>query len=113
MTRKHMQEEQPPQHLYKVLSLDDWKKSQSQSYVILSKDDHPFIHLARDDQLNRITEKYWSNAAEYIVLKIETNQLPGRLVYEVNPGGSNKYYHLYEGAIPLKAVIEAKVIKSK
>lgn len=111
LKKEQMEEEHTPQYLYKVLSLEDWKKSQTQDFIKLSKDDEPFIHLAKEDQLDRITEKYWSNVPEYAVLKIEADQLPGRLVYEANPGGTNKYYHLYEGSIPLKAVLEAKIIK--
>jgi uncharacterized protein (DUF952 family) len=103
----------PPSFLYKVLTSEDWKKSQSQNSVILSKDDQDFIHLATEEQLPRITGKYWSKVPEYVVLKLDTNQLSGRLVYEVNPGGENKYYHLYQGSIPLKAVLEAIVVNSK
>ena len=108
----HLSKDQPPKHLYKVLSFEDWKKSQSQAFLALPKEDEKFIHLSKEDQLERITEKYWSDVPEYIILKIETKQLPGRLVYETNPGGANKYYHLYDGSIPLKAVVEAKTIKN-
>lgn len=42
-----------------------------------------------------------------MVLKIDPSKLIGKLVFEVNPGGTQKYYHLYNGKIPLNAVIEA------
>ena len=107
---EQIQKESVPQHLYKIISTEDWKKSQSQNNVELSsKDDEVFIHLSKDDQLDRIIGKYWSEKSEYVVLKIDTSQLNGRLVYEGNPGGINKYYHLYNGSIPLKAVVEAKL----
>ena len=48
-----------------------------------------------------------------IVLKIYTDKLTGRLIYESNSGGSSKYYHLYNGFIPLNAVFESKTIKDK
>lgn len=96
-----------PRYLYKVLSVEDWKKSQGMESVKLADADHDFIHLAREDQLERIVKKYWSTVPEYIVLKIDTTKLPGNLVFEANPGGENKYYHLYDGSIPLKAVIDA------
>lgn len=95
-----------PQFLYKILSLKDWEKSQSRNTILLPKDDEAFIHLSREDQLDRIIEKYWSKTPEYVVLKIDVKLLPGRLAFEANPGGTNKYYHLYGGSIPVKAVVE-------
>jgi uncharacterized protein (DUF952 family) len=79
--------------------------------VNLTDADQDFIHLAREDQLDRITKKYWDKDPEYVLLKIDTKKLPGKLVFEANPGGENKYYHLYDGSIPLKAVVESKIIK--
>lgn len=110
---KMEQTQKVPQYLYKIISKEDWKKSQSQNNVELSsKDDEVFIHLSKDDQLDRIIEKYWSENSEYLVLKIDASKLNGQLVYEANPGGTNKYYHLYSGSVPLKSVVEAKVINS-
>lgn len=99
--------EKRPTYLYKVLSLDDWGKTCKT--IHLSSMDANFIHLSTEAQLDKIIEKYWANASEYVVLKIETAKLSGNLVLEANPGGMNKYYHLYNGAIPLTAIIELKV----
>jgi uncharacterized protein (DUF952 family) len=79
--------------------------------VKLNEADQDFIHLAREDQLDRIVGKYWDKNPEYVVLKIDTKKLPGKVVFEANPGGENKYYHLYDGSIPLKAVVESKIIR--
>lgn len=97
-----------PKYLYKIISVEDWKKSQGMESVKLSSSDQDFIHLSREDQLNRIIDKYWKDIPEFIVLKIYSDKLPGRLVYEANPDGSNKYYHLYNGSIPLSAVFESR-----
>lgn len=99
-----------PKYLYKILTVQDWKESQGRESVKLSRSDHDFIHLSKEDQLDRIIEKYWKDIPEFIVLKINTDNLPGRLIYEANPGGSNRYYHLYNGSIPLNAVCESKVL---
>lgn len=105
--------DQTPPYLYKILSVNEWERSKTQEFVQLPKEDEQFIHLARGDQLDRIIEKYWANVSEYVLLKIESNQLSGRLVLEANPGGTNKYYHLYEGSIPLKAVVEVQKVEIK
>lgn len=99
--------EEKPTYLYKVLSLDGWAKSSET--VHLSSMDAKFIHLSTEDQLDKIVEKYWAGVSEYVILKIETDKLPGKLVLEANPGGTNKYYHLYNGSIPLNAIVESEI----
>jgi len=94
-----------PEYLYKVVSVGAWEESVKTSEVVLSSADKDFIHLAKEDQLSHVTEKFWKGK-DYIVLKLATQKLMGRLVYETNPGGETKYYHLYEGSIPLSAVVE-------
>jgi uncharacterized protein (DUF952 family) len=110
-TEQNSVKEMTPEYLYKIISVEDWKKSQGMDSVKLSSGDHDFIHLSKEDQLDRIIEKYWTDTPEFIVLKIYTDKLPGKLVYEANPGGSNKYYHLYNGSIPLNAVFESKTVQ--
>ncbi len=109
--QKAAQEESTPHYLYKVVSIEAWKASQGEKSLKLSADDQTFIHLSREDQLERITSKYWAKASEYVVLRLDASKLPGKMVYEANPGGASKYYHLYDGSIPLEAISESKVIK--
>ncbi|MBA3722179.1 MAG: DUF952 domain-containing protein [Parachlamydiaceae bacterium] len=100
-----------PKYLYKILSVDDWSKSQSRKNIQLSVDDEEFIHFSTEEQLDKIIAKYWGVKSNYIVLKVFTEKLNGKMVFESNPGGVNKYYHLYEGSIPLEAVVEARLNK--
>jgi uncharacterized protein (DUF952 family) len=107
LVKKEVIMKERPDFLYKILSMDDWKKSGKT--VHLPSMDADFIHLSTEDQLDKIIEKYWADAREYVVLKIETAKLSGKLVLEANPGGTNKYYHLYNGSIPVSAIVESKV----
>ncbi len=102
-----MDQDLPPHYLYKIVSQENWKKSQEGNSLVLSEEDQLFIHFSTEDQVERILVKYWSNVHECTILKVATDRLSGNLVYEANPGGTSKYYHLYEGEIPLKAVVEA------
>lgn len=102
-----------PEYLFKILSLSHWNASQNRSVLILSSEDDAFIHLSTENQLDKIIEKYWSNAPQYVILKVKTKMLEGKLVYEANPGGTNKYYHLYNGRIPLESIVEAKIIYNR
>ncbi|MES2122652.1 MAG: DUF952 domain-containing protein [Chlamydiota bacterium] len=108
-----MDQDAKPHYLYKIISQDNWEKSQTENTLVLSKDDQLFIHFSTEDQVERILVKYWSDVPECTILKVATDRLPGNLVYEANPGGTSKYYHLYEGEIPLKAVVEATIYHTK
>jgi uncharacterized protein (DUF952 family) len=96
--------EKTPAVLYKIISDTNWQKSQGRDRVVLDKMDDSFIHLARKDQLDSILKKFWTDQPTPIVLELTVDRLIGRLVYEKNPGGANRYYHLYEGKIPMNAV---------
>lgn len=100
-------------YLYKVLTKAEWEASQGRETLVLPESDSAFIHFSLQDQLERITAKYFSAYPEYVVLKIDMNRLPGTLVFEANPGGTAKYYHLYNGSIPLTAVLETTIVKNK
>lgn len=104
-------EDKMPPYLYKVLSMENWQTSKEQESIQLPSDDAAFIHFSREDQLARLITKYWSNAGEFVVLKIDTAKLPGKMIYEANPGSQNKYFHLYDGKIPLDAVVEVALNK--
>lgn len=104
-TEQMTQEKTTPQYLYKVISVEGWQDSQQQNQVINSTLDDKFIHLATESQLPHVKQRFWSGK-RYFVLKLDPNKLKGRLVFETNPGGTTQYYHLYEGIIPLDAVID-------
>lgn len=98
----------PPEYLYKILSEENWNASNKIKRIQIPPEDEPFIHLATEMQLNKIISKFWADNLNFFILKLTTDKLIGKLVLEANPGGANKYYHLYEGIIPLDAVVEAR-----
>ncbi|MEI8124498.1 MAG: DUF952 domain-containing protein [Parachlamydiaceae bacterium] len=99
-----------PQYLYKIVSPEDWEASRLKNEVVISQIDTDFIHLATENQIPHVAEKFW-NGKPYTILKLDSKKLRGRLVYETNPGGNTQYYHLYEGRIPLDAVVTIKPLK--
>lgn len=107
---KEIMETKANHYLYKILSLRNWQTTQNRKSVTLSADDDAFIHFSTESQLEKIIEKYWSDAPQLVILKVDSNKLKGRLAYETNPGGTTKYFHLYEGFIPFEAIVEAKII---
>lgn len=100
--------ELPKEPLYKILSKKDWEHSLFQTQLVLGSIDDTFIHLATEAQVSNVIAKFWQDEPNYVIVKLDPKRLVGRLIYEKNPEGTNKYYHLYEGHIPLDAVIEVK-----
>ena len=101
-----------PEFLYKIVSVEQWQASQFCPVIVLSSMDNDFIHLSSESQLAHVAQKFWQHI-DYVVLKLASNKLNGQLVYETNPGGSNKYYHLYNGSIPLDAVVEKTLVSAQ
>ena len=94
-----------PTYLYKITSPELWQQSEQSQKLLLTDQDKDFIHLSRDDQLERIIEKFWRSQDEaYVVLKLDATTLPGTLKFETNRPGGDNYYHLYDGSIPLSSV---------
>lgn len=99
-----------PLCLYKIVSVDGWAASKKDGRIEPSKFDETFNHLSTAKQLQRICTKYWGNIPIFVVLTVDPTKFVGALKLETNPGGSSKYYHLYDGHIPLDAVIDAQMI---
>jgi len=93
-----------PMYLYKIISPEQWQESQTKDALVLDKNDTEFIHFSTEEQVDRILNKFWANKPN-IVLKVDPQKLPGALILEANRPGGDKYYHLYDGAIPHSAII--------
>ena len=102
--------DKPPTDLYKIVSVENWEQSKNQNKIVLSKMDDEFIHLATKEQLDKIIKKFWKGIATFVLLTVNSKKLPGKLKFESNPGGTNKYYHLYDGSIPNKSITKTKIV---
>lgn len=100
-----------PEYLYKIVSVEQWEASQCENQVVISSMDIEFIHLAMEEQVSHVAEKFWTNQ-DHVILKIDPKKLIGCLVYETNPGGKTYFYHLYEGTIPLDAIVSISIVKN-
>lgn len=107
-----MQQSNANFYLYKILSQQDWQESQKLGYAKPLENDTDFVHLSEKDQIDRIVTKFWANRSDVVVVKIDPQKMLGKLVHEANPGGTTKYYHLYNGKIPLAAVVESYPYKN-
>jgi uncharacterized protein (DUF952 family) len=101
----------PPQFLYKVLSQSQWEQSRDQAFLVLPAMDCPFIHLSTEEQADKVVQKFFAKETRVFLLKLDVQKLPGRLLKERNPGGSDLYYHLYDGYIPTHAIVDVSRVK--
>ena len=68
-----------------------------------------FIHLCEEQQITKIISKFWSQEQQIVILMLDPEKLIGRLIKEKNSDGNTEYFHLYDGSIPLEAVVAVKI----
>lgn len=99
--------------LYKVLPYELWQNSQGKELLVLGPMDDEFIHFSTEAQVEKTAAKFFADVPCYVVVKVDVSKLKGELVLESNPGGTTKYYHLYNGAIPRSAVVEYRIVTNR
>ena len=60
---------------------------------------------------SEIRKKFFASEKQVWLIELDSSELQGNLIRERNPGGTNKYYHLYDGYLPLSAVTQATLIE--
>ena len=49
--------EATPAVLYKIVSLENWEKSQGKASLVLAPEDDAFIHFSKEDQFQKVVAK--------------------------------------------------------
>lgn len=62
-----------------------------------------FIHTSLPHQLRGVAERFYSDAADLVVLVIDTDRLAVPVRYEAPAQGADEYPHIY-GPVPVGAV---------
>ncbi len=91
--------------LFKILTLDDWDKSCQSDRLCTPASDTAFVHFSTEKQYPAITAKKFTSVP-HVVLRIDATRLVGKLELEWDKKHTDQYYHLYNGYIPLEAVID-------
>jgi len=92
--------------IYHILLPETWERVRGKSsYEAESLTEEGFIHCSYADQIEGVLARYYSDAAEVVILTLDADRLTSRLVIE--PSTNNEQYpHVY-GPIDLDAVVEA------
>lgn len=93
--------------IYHVVLPDVWESvKDNSSYSAESLETEGFIHCSYDHQLDGVIGRYYLDAPELVILKLDIAKLASKLVSEPSTGGET-YPHIY-GPINLDAVVEVR-----
>jgi len=93
--------------IYHIVLPEKWEAvKHNSSYSAESLDTEGFIHCSYDHQLEEVIGRYYSDAPELIILKLDIAKLSSKLVSEPSTGGE-VYPHIY-GPINLDAIVSAE-----
>ncbi|MEQ1762953.1 MAG: DUF952 domain-containing protein [Pyrinomonadaceae bacterium] len=94
--------------IYHIVLPEIWEAiKHNSSYSADSLESEGFIHCSYDHQMEGVIGRYYSDAQELVILKIDIGKLTSKLVSEPSTGGE-VYPHIY-GPINLDAVADAEV----
>lgn len=96
-------------HVAQIVDVD--RAKQSGRYRCDSLDSEGFIHCCKPDQLKGVLERYYSGAGGIVLMRIDSDQLQVKLVFENTVGGDELFPHVY-GEIDMQAVTATEVIAS-
>lgn len=90
--------------IYHIVLPEVWERLKGgASYQPESLDTEGFIHCSYPNQLDSVLERYYRNAEEVIILKIDTEKLLPKLVEEASTN-NEIYPHIY-GRLNRSAVV--------
>jgi uncharacterized protein (DUF952 family) len=90
--------------IYHITSAREWSAAQAAGvYTPANFNTDGFIHCSFKDQVTIVANKYYKDANDLVLLKIETDLVSANIVEENLEGGSEDFPHIY-GKLPVKAV---------
>ncbi|RYY12843.1 MAG: DUF952 domain-containing protein [Chitinophagaceae bacterium] len=96
--------------IYHVTTNDAWQKAIEKGvYETDSLINEGFIHCSQEEQVNGVLVRYYAGKNDLVKLKIDTDSLTSRLIYEWSPSTADTFPHVY-GPINIEAVLSAETI---
>jgi len=94
-------------YIYHIALAADWEAAKATGFY-----NHPslknegFIHCSLENQVSGVLERYFPGREKLIKLKIDTDKLTGKLVFDWSKSNADTFPHVY-GPINLDAIVEA------
>jgi uncharacterized protein (DUF952 family) len=101
-----------PDTFYKLLTLEEWTQFEAQGIFYGSPLDlkDGFIHNSTAVQIPSTTERYYAQRKDVVLVKVDSKKVVGEIKLDLAKNG--EYYpHIYNGYIPLGAVLNAKTLE--
>ncbi len=96
--------------IYHVVSKTMWKQALLLGYYEApSLATEGFIHFSKREQVTGVLQRYYSNAADLLLLHVDENKLAFVLKYELSPSVNEEFPHLF-GRLNLDAVVDISEI---
>jgi len=104
----------PRMHIYHVTDVQTWAQGQrrNSAYEPPSLGTEGFIHFCDYPRLQQISEEYFPDADELLVVEVNPSLLAPQLRYEIHRKDGIHYPHLY-GALNTNAVLRTVPIQRK
>lgn len=97
--------------IFHITSAGEWAEAQSSGvYVAPSLHTEGFIHLSTEAQVLGTAERFYANATDLVLLKVDETRCQAELLWEPPaeaPGSDARFPHLF-GPLELDAVIDAR-----
>lgn len=91
--------------IYHITTETDWLAAKmAGSYLPQTYSQDGFIHCSKKEQVVRSANKHFAGRTGLVLLKIDADRVPSRVVEENLDGGAELFPHIY-GRLPVPAVI--------
>mgnify|MGYP001765833335 FL=1 len=91
--------------LYHITDQGQWTKFISETFYLPAYFEiDGFIHCSTGEQVLTVAEKYYADAANLLLIKIDGEQLSTEIKYENLEGGEEKFPHIY-GQLNKQAIV--------
>ena len=99
------------EHLYHILSSNDWSEKSHEDYLPQSFDEEGFIHLSTEQQLLDTANRHFRQEQSLLVLEVNLSGLEKNLVFEQIGEAIEAYPHLYQ-SLPQKNIVQCFVLEN-
>jgi len=93
------------EHLYHILSSNDWSEESTEDYLPQSFDEEGFIHLSTKQQLLDTANRHFRLERSLRVLEVNPKGLENNLVFEQICEAIEAYPHLYQ-SLPQTNIVQ-------
>ena len=99
------------EHLYHILSSNDWSEKSEEDYLPQDFDEEGFIHLSTEQQLLDTANRHFRQEQSLRVLEVNPSGLEKILVFEHIGEAIEAYPHLYQ-SLPQKNIVQCFVLEN-